>query len=248
MPVGGGDKRQGAAAIFSFLFPAGMILLLAQGGSAMASVDKAFWKRFGLVAAVFAVNYGLDRVTKLIAEATLRGAGTRSYLGGCLLLVYTQNDGAFLSMGSGWPLALKYAVFIVLPLAVCLYGLWYCLFKRLRTSWTVIIVTIIAGGVGNLQDRVFNSFHVVDFLNFGIGSFRTGILNVGDMSVTFGAIALAIAVWLADRRGETGTLPDSEGSGKAGKAPAGARGPAGKAGTKGGAKGRSGGRGSRAER
>jgi signal peptidase II len=177
----------------------------------MASVDKAFWKRLGLVAAVFAVNYGLDRVTKIIAEATLRGAGTRSYLGGCFLLVYTQNDGAFLSMGSGWPLALKYAVFIVLPLAVCLYGLWYCLFRKLRTSWTVIIVTIIAGGVGNLQDRVFNSFHVVDFMNFGIGNFRTGILNVGDMSVTFGAIALAIAVWLADRRGETGTLPDSEG-------------------------------------
>jgi len=185
----------------------------------MASVDKAFWKRLGLVAAVFAINYGLDRITKIIAEATLRGAGTRSYLGGCFLLVYTQNDGAFLSMGSGWPLALKYAVFIVLPLAVCLYGLWYCLFRRLRTSWTVIIVTIIAGGVGNLQDRVFNSFHVVDFMNFGIGNFRTGILNVGDMSVTFGAIALAIAVWLADRRGETGTLSDSDGGAK-GKGPA----------------------------
>lgn len=214
----------------------------------MASVDKAFWKRLGLVAAVFAVNYGLDRITKIIAEATLRGAGTRSYLGGCFLLVYTQNDGAFLSMGSGWPLALKYAVFIVLPLAVCLYGLWYCLFRKLRTSWTVIIVTIIAGGVGNLQDRVFNSFHVVDFMNFGIGNFRTGILNVGDMSVTFGAIALAIAVWIADRRGETGTLPDSEGAGKAGKASGGDKGRTGKPGAKGGAKGGPGGRDSRAGR
>lgn len=210
----------------------------------MASVDKAFWKRLGLVAAVFAVNYGLDRVTKIIAEATLRGAGTRSYLGGCFLLVYTQNDGAFLSMGSGWPLALKYAIFIVLPLAVCLYGLWYCIFRKLRTSWTVIIVTIIAGGVGNLQDRVFNSFHVVDFMNFGIGNFRTGILNVGDMSVTFGAIALAIAVFLADRRGETGTLPDGEGTGKAGKASAEAKGPSGKP----GAKGRAGGKEPRAGR
>lgn len=214
----------------------------------MASVDKAFWKRLGLVAAVFAVNYGLDRVTKIIAEATLRGAGTRSYLGGCFLLVYTQNDGAFLSMGSGWPLALKYAIFIVLPLAVCLYGLWYCIFRKLRTSWTVIIVTIIAGGVGNLQDRVFNSFHVVDFMNFGIGNFRTGILNVGDMSVTFGAIALAIAVFLADRRGETGTLPDGEGTGKAGKASAEAKGPSGKPGAKGGAKGRAGGKEPRAGR
>ena len=180
-------------------------------------MDKAFWKRLGLVAAVFAANYGLDRLTKYLAESKLRGTGTHSYLGGCFLLVYTQNDGAFLSLGSGWPMVLKYVVFIALPLGVCLYGLWYCLFRRLKTSWTAIIVTIIAGGVGNLQDRVFNSFRVVDFMNFGIGdSFRTGILNVGDMSVTFGAIALAIAVLISDRKGESGLAGD----GPAAKGPA----------------------------
>jgi signal peptidase II len=156
---------------------------------------------------VFAVNYGLDRITKLLAEASLKGTGTHSFLGGLFLLLYAENDGAFLSLGSAWPMPVKAAVFIVIPLAVCLYGLGCCLVRNINTSYRVIITTIVAGGIGNLQDRIFNSFKVVDFMNFGIGGFRTGILNVGDMSVTFGAIALAIAVTLAERKRETGATP-----------------------------------------
>ena len=55
-----------------------------------------------------------------------------------------------------------------------------------------MMVTIIGGGLGNLIDRLSNDFRVVDFINFGIGNVRTGILNVADMSVTFGVIFLAI--------------------------------------------------------
>jgi signal peptidase II len=178
-------------------------------------VNKAFWKRLALVVGVFAANYGIDRVTKLIAEARLKGSGVHSYLGGLFILVYAENDGAFLSMGSAWPLALKIAVFVAIPLAVCLFGLAYCLVRPVKTSWTAIIVTIIAGGIGNLQDRVFNSFRVVDFMNFGIGNLRTGILNFSDISVTFGAIALAIVLYLSERREDKEGV---KGGGRKGKA------------------------------
>jgi signal peptidase II len=47
---------------------------------------------------------------------------------------------------------------------------------------------IVGGGMGNLIDRIINNFFVIDFLNFGIGSLRTGILNIADISVTFGAL------------------------------------------------------------
>ena len=56
----------------------------------------------------------------------------------------------------------------------------------------MIIVSIIGGGLGNLIDRLSNNFRVVDFLNFGIGSLRTGILNIADMSVTIGVLFLAV--------------------------------------------------------
>lgn len=54
------------------------------------------------------------------------------------------------------------------------------------------MVTIVAGGIANLYDRLFHSFQVIDFLNFGIGNLRTGILNVADMSVTFGGLLLIL--------------------------------------------------------
>jgi signal peptidase II len=51
---------------------------------------------------------------------------------------------------------------------------------------------IIGGGIGNLADRLLNNFRVIDFLNFGIGNLRTGVLNIADISVTFGVIALIL--------------------------------------------------------
>ena len=52
--------------------------------------------------------------------------------------------------------------------------------------------SVIAGGLGNLLDRLFNGFRVIDFMNFGIGNLRTGILNVADLSITFGVIIFII--------------------------------------------------------
>ena len=43
-----------------------------------------------------------------------------------------------------------------------------------------------------MVDRLFNDFKVIDFMNFGIGGLRTGILNAADLSVTFGVIVLFI--------------------------------------------------------
>lgn len=174
-------------------------------------MEKPTWKRFWIVLAVFAANYGLDRITKILAQGHLRGHEARVYLDGLMVLVYTENDGAFLGMGSGWPYILKLAIFIAIPLAVCAFGLWYAVAREAGSGRAAIIATIVAGGIGNIQDRLLNGFNVVDFLNFGIGRLRTGILNVGDMSVTFGVIALAIAVSRAER---SATAP--MGSGKKG--------------------------------
>lgn len=140
---------------------------------------------------VLVCNFSLDRITKLIAIDYLKGENTISFFYNTVVLKYVENTGAFLSTGSSWPDILKYIVLIILPLLVCLYGLYYCAFKLTDKKLVIIIVSIIGGGFGNLTDRLFYDFHVVDFLNFGIGNLRTGILNVADMSVTFGVIFLA---------------------------------------------------------
>ena len=52
-----------------------------------------------------------------------------------------------------------------------------------------------AGGASNLLDRVIYG-NVIDFMNVGIGSVRTGIFNVADMAIMLGA---AIVLWASYR-------------------------------------------------
>jgi len=141
---------------------------------------------------VLLCNFLIDRITKIIAIDFLKGKETISLFYNTIVFKYTENTGAFLSVGSDFPDGLKYIIFIILPVIICLYGLYYCAFKLTDKKMVIIIVSIIGGGLGNLVDRLFNDFRVVDFINFGIGTLRTGILNVADMSVTFGVIFLAI--------------------------------------------------------
>jgi signal peptidase II len=145
-------------------------------------------------------NYAADRITKLIAVETLGDGRTRAYLGGTVLLHLAENTGAFLSMGSTWPVALKYLVLLIIPIGICLYGLFHCFFKETDRIRAALIAAIVGGGMGNLIDRLMNDFTVIDFLNFGIGSLRTGILNTADLSVTFGALALLVYEWIKGRK------------------------------------------------
>jgi signal peptidase II len=66
------------------------------------------------------------------------------------------------------------------------------MFKETLLCRVILVACISGGGIGNLADRLFNSFRVIDFLNFGFGNVRTGILNVADLSVTFGVLILAL--------------------------------------------------------
>lgn len=140
----------------------------------------------------FTANLAIDRITKILAFEHLKGKAPLSFLWDTMILTYAENSGAFLSMGSHWPFYIKYTVLLILPIAVCLYGIYWCLFKEKNRIRGILIMTILGGGLSNLVDRLMNNFLVTDFLNFGIGSIRTGVLNVADLSVTFGAIILLI--------------------------------------------------------
>ena len=49
---------------------------------------------------------------------------------------------------------------------------------------------VIAGGLGNIIDRIVYDRHVTDFMNMGINNIRTGIFNVADVCITAGVIGL----------------------------------------------------------
>ena len=141
---------------------------------------------------IFFTNYFLDRFTKYIAVEFLKGNGSISFFNNKFVLVYAENTGAFLSLGRNWSIYAKYAVLLIIPIFICITGLLYLMVKEEKKYRIIICSCIIGGGIGNLVDRLFNEFTVIDFMNFGIGKIRTGILNVADISVTFGIIILII--------------------------------------------------------
>jgi len=178
--------------------------------------------------AATAVLVALDLWTKALAEARLVGRGTIPVLGDFAVLVYADNPGGFLSLGAGLPESLRKLILIVLPLVAIPLVLWALLSRgiggskaegaaeRIGPAEYIAAVLVAAGGAGNLADRIFRG-EVRDFLNFGIGKLRTGIMNVADLYILFAIIAIASALIYRSSRAKRGTGagridPDGEGS------------------------------------
>lgn len=170
-------------------------------------VDKTKLKRALLGCGIIFLNYVIDQITKYLAILTLKGKGIVNVVGDMFILVYAENTGAFLSAGANWPLVIKYILLLGIPLLLCGIGIFYIVFTEKRLSEIITLACIIGGGLGNLIDRLTNNFVVVDFLNFGIGKLRTGILNVADLSVTFGALAYII-IEIKQKRNKTNIAQD----------------------------------------
>jgi signal peptidase II len=138
---------------------------------------------------------GCDQLTKDVAQQYLAFESPRSWFHDTVRLEYAENMGAFLSLGSGFSEGLRVILFQVLPV-LWLVGLAIVLFVAKQmpplsaTAWTLVL----SGGIGNLIDRLFHDGRVIDFMNVGIGSFRTGIFNVADVCITIGVSLLVLEV------------------------------------------------------
>lgn len=165
----------------------------------------ALTKRLLLVGLIIFFCVGCDQLTKSIAVKTLaQQSHVLSYLNGLVRLQYAENPGAFLNFGSTFPEALRFWVFGV-GASIFLLIAFFALVKtnKLKPVMRIALAFVIAGGMGNVIDRLFKGGQVVDFLNVGIGPIRTGIFNVADMAITFGAIALLILSFF--QRSESGS-------------------------------------------
>lgn len=146
-----------------------------------------------LVLVLFA-NILADQGTKVLARKYLRGQGTVHVVDNLFVLRYTENTGAFLSMGANIPQPFKTLVLTVLPM-LFLFGLLIYLGLGKNTSFfeLICLISVAGGGISNILDRILYHGAVTDFMNFGIGRIRTGILNVADLSITFGVILFLVS-------------------------------------------------------
>ncbi len=145
-------------------------------------------KKIILICSILLLSIGCDQVTKNAAQQSLSSSAPLSFVGNILRLEYTQNRGAFLSLGYNWPDSVRFLFLMVVPLLLLLTIL-FLLFKSNKFDHLTIcaFACILGGGFSNMWDRAFNNGFVVDFINLGIGNIRTGIFNFADVFLMIGA-------------------------------------------------------------
>ena len=138
-----------------------------------------------ILMAVFCLGaIGIDQLTKLWVVQQIPLYSTVPAWNGVFHLTYTQNTGAAFSSfeGQHWLFALVMLVFIG-------FVIWE--FPKKKMPFTMLerwlLVSILAGGIGNMIDRLRLGFVVdmieVEFMNFAV-------FNVADIFITCGCFLL----------------------------------------------------------
>lgn len=132
-----------------------------------------------------AVLVSLDQIIKLLVIKYLEPIGSLPLIDGFIQLNYAENTGAAFGSFSGYTWILS-----VFTLAVIVAGLVYLLIGKVKFGVEYVCITLIlAGGLGNLIDRIFRGF-VVDYIEPLFIDFA--IFNFADILVTCSAVVLII--------------------------------------------------------
>ncbi len=147
-----------------------------------------------------------DQFTKLAADVYFgqKGNAPIAVIPGWIYLEITYNRGiAYGSLGDAaeW---IKIAVVVGTGLLMLLFSVFYIRMDTRRTFLRIAIILIVAGGIGNLIDRVqyrvWESdalYGVRDMVN--LQRFGFAVCNLADFFITFGAIMLVLGLLFFDR-------------------------------------------------
>ena len=147
-----------------------------------------------MILVICLTSVGIDQGTKWYASEYLPKFEMTSYWSDMLRIGYAENTGAFLGLGSSMSDSAKFWIFVCAVGLILSALLIYILITKIQTVYGLTSLTLIfSGGISNFYDRVLNNGAVIDFLNVGIGSLRTGIFNVADMAIMLGVFLLLFA-------------------------------------------------------
>jgi signal peptidase II len=143
---------------------------------------SVFFNNLSIIAAILL----LDQLSKFIALKKLALYQSIPVIPQIFHITLVHNRGAAFGMLKGWV-----SLFILTSLVAII--LIYFNLRNLRNQkpsvYSVSLCLILAGGIGNLIDRIFYG-HVIDFLDFRIWP----VFNIADSAITIGAILLGISI------------------------------------------------------
>ncbi|MDR2177149.1 MAG: signal peptidase II [Treponema sp.] len=127
-----------------------------------------------------------------------------------LWIIHVRNKAIAFSLGSNLPDVIRPALFIILPLLVLGFLVWYYVRSNDFTwlqRWAV--AGIIGGGLGNLIDRIIRPAGVVDFISVNFYGFlgldRWPTFNIADASVVICGLILLVSILISPKR-PSGTM------------------------------------------
>lgn len=157
-------------------------------------------RRWAVASLLLLMTVACDQATKHVAASSFIDVIPYTLVGGFIELLYSENQGAFLGLGSDFHHSTRFWLFTV-GVGGLLLVFSARLFQATKPVELVGWSLVIGGGASNLIDRVVRDGRVVDFLQIGIGDLRTGIFNVADAAIVLGLACLfASALWLRSDR------------------------------------------------
>ena len=152
---------------------------------------------FNLLAA--AALIGIDQAIKLWATNVLQPIGAMPLIPHVVELRFVLNPGMAFSLLSGKQL------FLIIALIFVAYGLFFR--SRGRYLQQAALLLILAGGIGNLIDRVLNG-EVVDYINLLFMQFA--VFNFADICVCVGVGLWVLVIFLEELHAENGQSPKEQ--------------------------------------
>ena len=164
--------------------------------------------RVALLGFMLVTCVGCDQATKQYAIENFKGQPPIHFLGDTFRIQYAENPGAFLSLMADLSPQTRFWVLTVAnSVVMLLVAAYFLVAPDIDTPTLVALALIVAGGVGNLIDRV--RFEVViDFMNMGIGPLRTGVFNVADMAITGGFLMLLPQIIRGGAKEQSASQPE----------------------------------------
>jgi len=151
----------------------------------------------------------VDQITKAIIVKLRPGIGLVKdvFNNNFLWIFHARNKAIAFSLGENFPDSVKKVAFIIVPVLVLGFLIWYYLnsddFTKIQ-RWAA--AGIIGGGIGNIIDRIFRTDGVVDFISVRLYGFlgfdRWPTFNLADSSVVVCCILLFVSIFISSQKKE----------------------------------------------
>ena len=145
----------------------------------------------------------LDRLAKWAVASSIALHDSVVVIPGVFRLTHVENTGAAFGLFAESSVQWKggaLVIFSLMALVVVSALLWKN--SHSLSTTTVGLSLILGGAMGNLWDRLMSG-HVVDFLDFYVGSYHWPAFNVADSAIVIGAILLVSEIIFAKSPSET---------------------------------------------